>query len=231
MPEVYLVRHGQASLGAANYDQLSPLGFEQSRLLGEYFAERDIHFDRVITGAMARHKQTADTLLSAMNHSGAVPEVGQGWNEFDFEGLAKAFLAQHPDQAPAPDAPKKAFFGVLKSSLQAWAKGELPEHALSETWQAFDQRVHQALANVATPFSSLNDKNKKVLVVSSGGAIAMALKQILNAPAETMIALNLQTANTAVSRCFFGAQGFNLHSFNHLPHLHESHKADQITFF
>ena len=30
MSEIYFVRHGQASLGARNYDQLSPLGWEQA---------------------------------------------------------------------------------------------------------------------------------------------------------------------------------------------------------
>ncbi len=31
MSELYLVRHAQASFGAANYDQLSDLGHQQSR--------------------------------------------------------------------------------------------------------------------------------------------------------------------------------------------------------
>ena len=38
LAELTLVRHGQASFGAANYDQLSDLGMQQSRWLGEYFA-------------------------------------------------------------------------------------------------------------------------------------------------------------------------------------------------
>ena len=44
MAELVLVRHGQASFGAADYDKLSDLGWRQSRWLGEYFAERGITF-------------------------------------------------------------------------------------------------------------------------------------------------------------------------------------------
>ena len=36
---LYLVRHGQASFGADDYDQLSDLGHKQSVRLGEYFAQ------------------------------------------------------------------------------------------------------------------------------------------------------------------------------------------------
>ena len=35
-----LVRHGQASLFAENYDELSALGRDQARLLGEFWAGR-----------------------------------------------------------------------------------------------------------------------------------------------------------------------------------------------
>ncbi|MFP3608465.1 histidine phosphatase family protein, partial [Paraburkholderia sp. SIMBA_053] len=38
MAELYLVRHGQASLGADDYDQLSDAGEQQGIWLGEYFA-------------------------------------------------------------------------------------------------------------------------------------------------------------------------------------------------
>ena len=57
MGTLYLVRHGQASFGAADYDQLSDLGHKQSVRLGEYFAHKGIHFDGLIAGTLRRHKQ------------------------------------------------------------------------------------------------------------------------------------------------------------------------------
>ncbi|MFP2905716.1 histidine phosphatase family protein [Pyxidicoccus sp. 3LFB2] len=40
MGVVYLVRHGQASFGAADYDQLSETGLAQARVLGETLRPR-----------------------------------------------------------------------------------------------------------------------------------------------------------------------------------------------
>ena len=58
MGTLYLVRHGQASFGAADYDRLSELGERQSERLGRYWAERGLRFDAVITGTLRRHAQT-----------------------------------------------------------------------------------------------------------------------------------------------------------------------------
>ena len=58
MSSVHLVRHGQASFGADDYDQLSELGWKQSARLGEYWRERGRTFDRVIMGTLRRHDET-----------------------------------------------------------------------------------------------------------------------------------------------------------------------------
>ncbi|EPM78754.1 hypothetical protein A249_34210, partial [Pseudomonas syringae pv. actinidiae ICMP 18804] len=38
MGSIYLIRHGQASFGADDYDVLSPVGIRQSRVLGAHLA-------------------------------------------------------------------------------------------------------------------------------------------------------------------------------------------------
>ena len=47
---LYLVRHGQASFFAEDYDRLSPLGELQARRLGEFFAARGVRFDAAYSG-------------------------------------------------------------------------------------------------------------------------------------------------------------------------------------
>jgi hypothetical protein len=37
MTTIYLVRHGQASFGAASYDQLSAKGEQQAQVVGDFF--------------------------------------------------------------------------------------------------------------------------------------------------------------------------------------------------
>ena len=59
MTAIYLIRHGQASFGKAEYDCLSELGQKQATHLGASLKARAILFDKVIIGGMQRHQQTA----------------------------------------------------------------------------------------------------------------------------------------------------------------------------
>ena len=42
---LYLIRHGQASFGADDYDVLSPVGVRQSQALGEHLAQLGVRLD------------------------------------------------------------------------------------------------------------------------------------------------------------------------------------------
>ena len=53
MGTLYLVRHGQASFGAEDYDQLSELGRRQSVRLGQYLRDKGLGFDAVLTPTAA----------------------------------------------------------------------------------------------------------------------------------------------------------------------------------
>ena len=60
MSVLTLVRHGQASFFAVEYDQLSALGEDQARRLGQYWARHEELFNEVYVGPRLRHRQTAD---------------------------------------------------------------------------------------------------------------------------------------------------------------------------
>ena len=62
MGTLTLVRHGQASFGAADYDRLSDLGTRQCRELGRWFRERGLAFEAVLCGTLRRHEQSQPTL-------------------------------------------------------------------------------------------------------------------------------------------------------------------------
>ena len=62
MADIYLVRHGQASFGADNYDQLSALGARQCRLLGEWWRARGQDTGTLLCGPMVRHRQSVEHL-------------------------------------------------------------------------------------------------------------------------------------------------------------------------
>lgn len=212
MSQVYFVRHGQASFGTDNYDQLSALGHQQSRLLGEYFRQRNMQFDHILLGDMVRHRETAEGICAGMGLEGADMLVRPELNEFDFHSILQAFLAQFPEQA-LPEKPAVAdFFKRLRQGIILWSRGEL-EGDLPETWAEFEARMLRIREDIMQQCSG------KVLAVSSGGAIAMLVRQLLQAPSETMVELNLQTRNTALIHCVFNPRSMRLSSFNNLPHL------------
>lgn len=233
MTELYLIRHAQASFGAENYDKLSDLGHTQSRWLGEYLAEQNFDFDVVMLGDLVRHRETLDGMhkgLSAhpqitdLNNKLSQATVLPHLNEFDFKSVATSFIQLNPELAPSENTTKAEFFTVFKKAVFAWSQGELDEH-VPERWSDFQGRVED--------FQSLlcNDYvGKKVLAVTSGGAIGMAVSQMLGASNESMIELNLQIRNTSVTHCFFNDKKVRLHTFNHVPHLDRHDRKKDITY-
>jgi broad specificity phosphatase PhoE len=133
MAELYLVRHGQASFGAENYDELSPSGRTQSLWLGEYFAQAKVRFDRVVIGTMQRHRQTADGILSAMGDPQVEIAQDAGLNEYDFQALFAALGDQGLPQGLSATSSKKDFYKGLRHVLQLWADDRLPG-VVPETW-------------------------------------------------------------------------------------------------
>ena len=67
MTDIYLVRHGQASFGEKDYDNLSKLGLEQSYLLGQHFNHLNLKFYKIITGTLKRQIQTSNQIIDAAN--------------------------------------------------------------------------------------------------------------------------------------------------------------------
>jgi broad specificity phosphatase PhoE len=222
MAQLYLVRHGQASFGAADYDKLSDIGHQQSKLLGQYFAQRDIVFDSVVTGDMRRHKETAAGIQSGSEKKIPVITDG-GWNEFDFNAVVSSYLAAYPEARPASDAPRAEFYRLLRSAMLAWSKREIGQE-LSESWEGFTSRVAGAVERICASDS------KNVLVASSGGAIAITMMNMLDLSVEKTVNFNLQIKNTSINHFFFNRDGIQLSSFNNVGHLDLPQHKSLITY-
>lgn len=226
MSELLLVRHAQASYGTDDYDRLSELGHRQAQWLGEHFQSRGLFFDRVVCGRMVRHSETAAGIFRGMDCEPAGVESDSCWNEFDFEALTRAYLDQHPGSAPPPGAPVQNFTRLLRESIEAWAEDRI-SGPLPERWADFEDRVRQGLQALAAEPGA----RRRILVVSSGGAISMALRHVLQAPASAMVQMNLQLRNSSVSRLYFNARSMHFAGFNHTPHLDDPARTESITYY
>ncbi len=205
-----LVRHGQASFGANDYDVLSETGWEQGRLLGRALAAAGPAPASVVHGGMRRHRETWE----ALGLGGLTAAVDEDWAEFDH----LAVLARHAEVTGVTmdhDADRRAFQDHFEVATGHWAAaGDAAGYP--ETYGAFVARARRALAAAAA-------LPGPALVVTSGGVIA-ALAAALVVPEGGEVGpvwarFNTVIANTSVSRVIVGATGARLLTFNEHGHL------------
>lgn len=225
MGSIHLVRHGQASFGAANYDQLSPLGAAQCRRLGEYLRQRGRRFDGVLIGTLQRHRQSFDALAEGLGADALGqprPTVLPGLDEYD----SHAVLATvHEGPLARPETPEayRHHFRLLREGLSRWMAGTA-QPAGMPSYAEFVAGVRGALDRARADFGGGD-----VLVVSSGGPISTAVGLVLGTAPETTIDLNMRIRNSAVTELAITPKRYALVTFNHLPHLDEPGLADWIT--
>ena len=220
MGTLYLVRHGQASFGADNYDQLSTLGQQQCLQLGRYLGAKGQRFAAVLTGTLQRQIQSYDALADGLGQRLPTLQL-PGLNEYDSHAVIAAI---HPQPLPRPDSPEayRQHFRILRDGLAAWMAGRTQPLGMP-SYADFVAGIHDALARVRAVADG------DVLVVSSGGPISTVVAQVLGAPAETSIALNLRIRNSAVSEFAFNPKALSLVTFNTLPHLDAAEHAAWVT--
>ena len=211
MGTLYLVRHGQASFGADDYDQLSPRGHEQAVRLGAYWRERGLQFDAVLCGTLRRHAQTLQGIQQGLEGT-PEPLLMPGLNEYDSHALIHCV---HPMPLPRPDTPElyKQHFRLLCDAMAQWMAGTISPAGMP-CWDDFSGGVRAALDHVRRQHTGHN-----VLLVSSGGPIAAAVGEVLCTQPEVTIALNMRIRNSAVTEFSISPKRLMLQTFNTLPHL------------
>ncbi len=227
MGQLTLVRHGQASFGADDYDQLSELGQRQSIRLGTYWKQASEHtpdtlsFDAVLIGSLKRHRQTWEGIAQGASLQ-MTPEVWPELNEYDSHAL---IATVHPEPLAKPDTPEmyKHHFRLLRTALQKWMAGETQPKGMP-SYDVFVQGIQAVLTHVRSNYKG------RVLLVSSGGPISTAVGQVLGAPADTTIELNLRIRNTALTEFIYSPSRHMLLSYNNLPHLDDSMHHKWVTF-
>ncbi|EMD24594.1 histidine phosphatase family protein [Amycolatopsis azurea] len=217
MGAIYLVRHGQASFGAENYDQLSPRGFEQSTVVGEELLRRGVDFTQARAGSLARQRDTAATALKVLGSGIAVVE-DERWNEYDHVDIAK----HHADGARQNDS--RAYQSALDGALSAWVEAGA-SGPCAETWPRFLDRVRGALADVVASLG----KGEHAVVFSSGGVIATVCGALMGTPEAGLLKLNRVTVNAGITKLVSGRGGVTLLSFNEHPHF-EAEAAKLLTY-
>lgn len=213
MGRIHLVRHGQASWGADDYDWLSALGTEQAILLGTSWEASGYLPERAWAGGMRRHAQTAVAALDAAGPSDGY-DVDHGWDEFDHVAVLSA---HDPDALQADGA---TWAGVWAGAMGRWTSGDHDDYP--ESFAAFGARVGEALERAVEAV----EEGGSLVVFTSGGPVAAATSLLLTGGLGLFDRLALSVVNASVTTVVTGAHGPRLLTFNEHTHL----PADAVTF-
>jgi broad specificity phosphatase PhoE len=231
MTTLILVRHGQASFGARNYDALSAEGRRQGELLGRHWANTGFELDAAYHGAMARQRDTALLALGAMNRGDLTPGELAHFNEFDFENLFRSYtplIAREQPQFAVPAAQlftdRRTFQAYFDLVIGKWLGGHSGTEPIKESWVDFQARVIAGLRQVAPPDA------KQVVIFTSGGVIAAALREALQISDEMAFRLNARIHNASQHVFHLGKRGLSLLAFNQVPHLELAREPSLLTF-
>lgn len=239
MAAIYLIRHGQASFGKADYDQLSERGSLQSQLLGKCWQSFPAP-DKMFSGDLLRHEQTLENFSQGYQGHKPSKVLHSGFNEFNHVDMLTRYDAQWKSFAhmaalisQQPDA-NKVFQKEFSLALKRWVCGKYDGDYI-ESWSKFKQRCIAALQDVinqelsAKKISSNSEMSKNICIFTSGGTISVLVQHILALSDQNTLAINQQLRNTSVTKLLVSKNKLSIDYLNNYAHLTQA-GADWVTF-
>jgi broad specificity phosphatase PhoE len=233
MGTLALVRHGQASFFADNYDQLSPLGEQQARLLGEYWVRRGVRFDEVYTGPRVRQIETAALVGEVFQRAGLdwpEPQLMPELDEHQVDRMIKQTLRQIIEEFPhigellanykaatEPRDKHRTFQLMFEPIVGLWVEGRIGAEGV-ESWREFNDRVRRGFKQII----SGDQRGRRIAAFSSVGAITVCLQAALGCNDSKALDLGWRVRNASVTDFVFSGQRVTLEGFNAVPHLEDA---------
>lgn len=231
MSQLFLIRHGQASFFAENYDQLSDLGIQQSKILGHAWSKGEFKFDYVWSGTLERQIRTAELVGQVFFEENIFwPEIirDSKLNEYPAEeimaSLGKHLINTNENVAnllkkykeSETDADRyRSFHKLLEVVLAEWVHGDYKGVDLPITWEDWSNGVRNSFLEIMKK----SGKGKMIAVFTSGGPIGVSVQTALDAPDIKAAELNWRIYNGSITKYTFNTSRFSLDQFNDVSHL------------
>jgi broad specificity phosphatase PhoE len=239
MAVIYLIRHGQASFGSKDYDCLSELGRRQAALLGAYLGQANGgRFDAIVSGDLRRQLDTAAELAAALGERAPEPVVKPAFNEYDHVAIIRAYMPLFMAQVGGPRGLDQEavlrdhalFEFAFRFMIKSWMDHAPHQHDALETWQRFCARVSSGLEYVLAS----HGPKARIAIVTSGGAIAAALRAVLGLSNKRTLSMNWSIYNASLTQLYYGRSARHedalLLGFNNVAHLEQSGGRKLISF-
>ena len=215
MATIYLIRHGQASFGAENYDKLSELGCRQAHVAGEYFRDIGIHFDAVYSGDLSRQRETA-RLAIASQPAEVKHHIDPRFNEIQNDEQLKCLMPEVIKQNASVQAlvekglsSSKDYQKVIDAVFNYWVSPACNDPRI-QSWTEFSNGARQAIADVMQEQGS----GKTVGIFTSGGTLATIVAQVLGLSGEQTYQLYEPIFNCSVTQLFYSRSKISLSYYN-----------------
>lgn len=232
---IYLIRHGQASLGSTNYDILSPIGVRQSEILGTHLNTLGYAFSHCFSGQLQRQKDTAKIVLAQMQYASCpppVPIIAPAFDEFDADALIHTLLPQVLAKEPHAltvmqniKEHRNEFLRLFTRLMEGWINEEYDIGSL-ETWSAFTERTYSGFTRIL----ETANPDDQIAIFTSAGVISALLQRILAISPLKALELNWQIINTSFNRLKYRSDALTLASFNGQEHLELLKNPELITY-
>jgi broad specificity phosphatase PhoE len=215
MATIYLIRHGQASFGADDYDKLSDLGCRQAQVLGQHLRDTGVVFDAVYSGDLLRQRETAQLAVSSL--PGEVTHtIDPRFNEIQNDEQVRYLMPQVVKRNPAIQqlvdrgfSSSKDYQKVIDAVFNYWVSPECDEPRI-QSWSDYSDGARQALLDVM----QTQGGGKTVGIFTSGGTMATIVAQVLGLTGADTYKFYEPVFNCAISQLFYSGARVSLSYFN-----------------
>lgn len=236
MGRILLVRHGQASFGSDNYDQLSEVGKQQSQILGAWLNHCQEPFTCAFAGSLVRHRETADLCLrQLLPGAGAEAQpqlnIDPALNEYNQDEILRRYRPELGEAGAVKrilagsNNPTALMRELFTAAMARWMEGAADQE-YDESWPTFSGRCVAGVQRVA---QQVGDQAHAV-VFTSGGVIAAVAGHALGLTTHRTFELNWSLANTGMTAFTCRKGRLRLTSLNNTAHIDWSRVRNLITF-
>lgn len=227
MTLIVLVRHGQASAGTKNYDQLSGVGQKQAALLGEHWHAEQFKPVASYSGTLQRQQHTASLALHNAKltlNTNTLADL----DEYDHHQIDKLFA-----NGVSSVGAQALSFEQYANIMHNWRNAKHAELDGTMTWQEFSERGWTAIQHQAKQFIADEPSSKAsdtpIVFFTSAGVIASVLMHAMNLTFDRALDAMWHTRNASLTTFRYHPERTRLVEYNSITHLSVAYDKTLIT--
>ena len=220
MADLLIIRHGQASFGADNYDQLSTLGQRQADLTGEFLSQSGVHFSAAFSGDLSRQRETGERILAQLEGSPSLvidPRLNEVQTDEQMAVMTPLLCEQDPRFATLMadmNKDSKSFQKIIETVFNYWVSPNCQVAGI-QSWQEYSAGVVSAFEAARASAES----GSTSAIFTSGGTIATIVGHVLGLSADRVYEFYEPGFTGSITRLIFNSRKCSLSTFNDVSHL------------